>query len=564
MAKKVRFPLQMNGTDVRTIEELREHFDLESVLGYFTNGKLVTWLKDRYYDNEAMSIEALSADDAELNRKIMSALGISVDTEAEDIDIEAVQRRNEKLMLLRQFTDDKEIIKNVDCVAFNQDDLLDILDEGAEKIYLCQGEFDIPLTVKNVTYIGLKNPIVLLRAYDNVNFKSLNIKLVDICFGWDISSTTGADRLYQAERMMERQEFDRAIPILEQLVAEDNPRAYNMLSQMYEHIYPSQENKNKLLSVNERGADLGDVFSWIETGKDFPVMKKLLHKLVKKGNGTAMGYLGYLYFNDGDFENSIKYFEMGAKENEIMCCDNLFYIYKEDYNTVPENIRSNEKAIYYGRKGALLGSVELAKKMAGIYLMGEIVAEDYKKTVEFYKIAAEHGDSYAQRMLGWAYDTAKGVEKDLEKAVYWFEKGIVTEEEDLDVDTLFELGYLYEKGLGTTQNYKRAFKLYEKAAKAEKPNINAQNNLGYLYDHGYGVTMDKNLALFWYEKAAASGNETARTNAEVLRNEMRTNVDSSPADDLRARQKRMGDELRDEISSITDDLRNSGFFNIMG
>ena len=55
MAKKIRFPLNMNGTDVRTIEELREYFDLESVLGYFANGKLVTWLKDRYYDNESIT-----------------------------------------------------------------------------------------------------------------------------------------------------------------------------------------------------------------------------------------------------------------------------------------------------------------------------------------------------------------------------------------------------------------------------------------------------------------------------------------------------------------------------
>ena len=41
----------------------------------------------------------------------------------EEIDLEEIQRRNEKLMLLRQITDDEEIIDNVDCVAFNQDEL---------------------------------------------------------------------------------------------------------------------------------------------------------------------------------------------------------------------------------------------------------------------------------------------------------------------------------------------------------------------------------------------------------------------------------------------------------
>ena len=100
MAKKIRFPLQMNGTDVRTIEELRENFDLSSVLGYLTNGKLVTWLEDRYYDNEAMAVRALSTDEADLNQKLMSILGVSNDVKTEEIDLEAIQRRNEKLVLL--------------------------------------------------------------------------------------------------------------------------------------------------------------------------------------------------------------------------------------------------------------------------------------------------------------------------------------------------------------------------------------------------------------------------------------------------------------------------------
>ena len=166
MAKKIRFPLQMNGTDVRTIEELREHFDLESVLGYFANGKLVTWLRNRYYDKEADAIEALSADDAELNNKIMCALGISVDTEAEHIDMETIQRRNEKLMLLRQLTDDQELINKIDSIAFNQDDLTEMLEKGAKEIYLCRGEFEISLEQVGIAYTRLFNPTVSVVGED--------------------------------------------------------------------------------------------------------------------------------------------------------------------------------------------------------------------------------------------------------------------------------------------------------------------------------------------------------------------------------------------------------------
>ena len=46
--KKIRFPLEMSdGTRVHSLDELREHFDLGSVLGYYKNGKLLAWLNDR-------------------------------------------------------------------------------------------------------------------------------------------------------------------------------------------------------------------------------------------------------------------------------------------------------------------------------------------------------------------------------------------------------------------------------------------------------------------------------------------------------------------------------------
>ena len=54
MARKIRFPLKMtNSTEVRTIEELRANFDLTAVLGYYADGKLVDWLRDRYFENES-------------------------------------------------------------------------------------------------------------------------------------------------------------------------------------------------------------------------------------------------------------------------------------------------------------------------------------------------------------------------------------------------------------------------------------------------------------------------------------------------------------------------------
>ena len=571
MAKKVRFPLQMNGADVRTIEELREHFDLESVLGYFANGKLATWLRDRYYDNEAMAIEALSADDAELNQKIMSTLGVVVDADTEEIDMDTIQRRNEKLMKLRQFTDDQTIIANVDYVAFNQDDLFDILDEGAEKIYLCEGEFDIPLSVNNVTYVGIKNPIVLLRAYDNVNFASLNIKLIDICFGWDISSITSNDRLYQAERMMERREFDAAVPILEQLVVEKNPRACNILAVFYEKCQRTDDNLKKASELHKRSAELGLAYGWIETGKEFPRMTELLKRLVVKDDKNAMGYLSVLYLFSGDFESAVHYSEIGAKKNDLLSCEWLFYICQNDcaVGKVPEYLVDVNKAIIYGEKAAMLGNSEIADKVAMIYWSGSNgITINYDKAICYWKIGAELGNHSCQHAIACCYETGKGVSEDFSKAVYWFEKAISTG--STEPNTQLELGKCYENGWGTTQDYKKAFVLYEKAANAD--NMYAQNALGWLYHNGYGTAQDYNLALYWYEKAGENGLEQGKENAQYIRDEMQRASqpavsDSTPSSEetlrkMREENERMKREMQEAFDDMKKQIKGGDFFKM--
>ena len=51
MVIKIKYALTMaDGAKVRTLEDLRDHFDWPHVLGYFLDGKLAEWLRDRYFD----------------------------------------------------------------------------------------------------------------------------------------------------------------------------------------------------------------------------------------------------------------------------------------------------------------------------------------------------------------------------------------------------------------------------------------------------------------------------------------------------------------------------------
>ena len=468
MAKKIRFPLKMNGTDVRTIEELRENFDLESVLGYFANGKLATWLKDRYYDNEAMAVESLSADDEKLHQKLCSVLKVSY-TEENSIDIATVKRRNEKIAFLKQVNDGEKWISKVDAVAFNQEDLLDILDTGTEKmIYLYEGDFEIPLTVKNITYFGINNPSVLLRAYDNVNFSALNLKFVDLCFGWDVSNVSSADRMYQAETLFNLGKYDESIEILEKLAEEDNPRACLILCAIYKNIKINDEKADKF---GNKVADMGDVIALVSYERKILFNVKTLERLAEKNDAIAKNSLGRCYAKGQGVEQSW------------------------------------EKAVEWYQKSAKQG-YEIAQYNLGLcYEIGKGVKQSWEKAVEWYRKSAEQGDATAQYNLGWCYKYGKGVEQDYKKAFEWYHKSA---EQGYEI-AQYNLGLCYEYGImDVKQDYEKAFKLYRKSA--ELGNAIAQCNLGLCYENGKGIEQSWEKAVEWYCKSAEKGNASAQYN----------------------------------------------------
>lgn len=189
MAKKVKLPLIMaDGVQVRTLEALKESFDVERVVGYFLEGKLQTWLEDRYYEDEAEAVAALSKEDAQLGRKLSEIFDVEyVETEA--VDVEEIAWKNERLAKLKQLTDDDEIIKNIDSVAFNQEELADLYEEGVEKIYLCEGEFNIPKSKQKLEYIQFAGAKVKgLKEVKNEEKMPAKSRVSSYCFSNDYNS----------------------------------------------------------------------------------------------------------------------------------------------------------------------------------------------------------------------------------------------------------------------------------------------------------------------------------------------------------------------------------------
>ena len=76
---KVKFQLEMGGEKVRTMEQLREHFDIFEGMEYVENGKLVKWLKSRGEDELAETVSALDPQGTDCPKKLWRALGIAFD-----------------------------------------------------------------------------------------------------------------------------------------------------------------------------------------------------------------------------------------------------------------------------------------------------------------------------------------------------------------------------------------------------------------------------------------------------------------------------------------------------
>ena len=128
---------------------------------------------------------------------------------------------------------------------------------------------------------------------------------------------------------------------------------------------------------------------------------------------------------------------------------------------------------------------------------------DYARAFEFWLPIAQTDDLAAMRNVALLLKEGKGVEKDPERALYFFERagraGLVSAQ--------VNAAFMHLNGEGTPQDYKTASFWFHAAAVAGVPA--ARYNLGVMYEKGLGVERDPARALAWYALAARVGHEKA-------------------------------------------------------
>ena len=306
--KKIRFPLEMdNGAEARILDELREHFSMEKVVLYYSEGKLLKWLRNNYLDEEAEAISELDPKDPELNQKICGIFDVEYNESAK-VDIEKVTANKQRLSRLKEYTSDEKFDDVIDRVAFDQNELEELLNNGASEVYLCGSWFHIPLDRENVRYIGINQPIAEINSAEMVDFKAKNISFENLKFNKEYTEIVekrrfDADFSGSADDWTEPQikhcrkclELNKKndVEICEKLVA-DGYVHYSLVLLDYVHDYYHEDNYYSYKIDISGMSDISNLITIIADNtrymKKYMDMSKEKIKILKMGHCEYNGY----------------------------------------------------------------------------------------------------------------------------------------------------------------------------------------------------------------------------------------------------------------------------------
>ena len=134
---------------------------------------------------------------------------------------------------------------------------------------------------------------------------------------------------------------------------------------------------------------------------------------------------------------------------------------------------------------------------------------DFKKAEQLLLSESQRGNVLADYDLGKLYSTDKLGERNEETSIAKYTRAlqgflqIEPNSKKLKPYVQYRIGKMFCYGLGTEQNYQKAFEWFERSAKQK--NKFAQFSLANLYYYGSGIEKDLSQAFLWYQRASSQG-----------------------------------------------------------
>lgn len=134
---------------------------------------------------------------------------------------------------------------------------------------------------------------------------------------------------------------------------------------------------------------------------------------------------------------------------------------------------------------------------------------DFKKAEQLLLSESQRGNVLADYDLGKLYSTDKLGERNEEMSIAKYTRAlqgflqIEPNSKKLKPYVQYRIGKMFCYGLGTEQDYEKAFEWFERSAKQK--NKFAQFSLANLYYYGSGIEKDLSQAFLWYQRASSQG-----------------------------------------------------------
>ena len=151
-------PLPVNGKTITSLQMLLSETQPEELYPLLRDHSLLHWLIAQGQDDLAYKLAQLLRNTSFFT-EFRSALGFPAEHthELSEEELRSFSARKERVAI---YTDDETALSNPYTVAFNQNELNEILFLGIKTIYLCEDAFRIPLAITGVHYIGIGGAVV--------------------------------------------------------------------------------------------------------------------------------------------------------------------------------------------------------------------------------------------------------------------------------------------------------------------------------------------------------------------------------------------------------------------
>ena len=188
---------------------------------------------------------------------------------------------------------------------------------------------------------------------------------------------------------------------------------------------------------------------------------------------------------------------------------------------------------------------------------------DFKEAEQLLLSESQRGNVLAVYDLGKLYSTDKLGEKSEEISIAKYTQAlqgflqIEPNSKKLKPYVQYRIGKMFCYGLGTEQDYEKAFEWFERSAKQK--NKFAQFSLANLYYYGSGVEKDLSQAFLWYQRSSSQGQPYAAYSiAQMYRYGEYVTKDNDTA------QRYYKQALSGFLKIESDDMANDDFFYKLG